>query len=345
MKSIYKPLIPLFVFLTSTPFLFADDSNVMSEAKGIHFNEDGTLKIVQFTDTHWTQEGPEIDAQTRAVMETVLDIEKPDFVVFTGDNVWGQTVKSAGDLESLIQPLVDRNIQWAWVLGNHDAEGGDSRRELMQLAMELPLSKCQMGPEDIHGASNYVIPVYTHDGSRQAASLYMLDTNAYVAEEYKPRLQGYDWIRRDQISWYLETAKKIKKENEGKTLPALAFFHIPLPEYEQLCRKKLAIGEHNEWSFCPDLNSGFFLAMVEGGDVMGTFAGHAHINDYEGSLNGIYICAGKVTGKAAYATDGYSRGGRVILLEQDKSVFRTWIRLENKEKVDYQAAGGPKVEL
>jgi len=50
--------------------------------------EDGTFTIVQFTDLHWQNGEPE-DWQTRDLMERILDAERPDMIVFTGDIIYG----------------------------------------------------------------------------------------------------------------------------------------------------------------------------------------------------------------------------------------------------------------
>lgn len=330
--------------LAITGKVYASTQKTSSECylgNGIRFRKDGTLKIVQFTDTHWTQKEPSHDAETHKVMETVLDIEKPDFVVFTGDNVWGKTCNGANDIKKLLKPIIDRKIEWAWTLGNHDDEGVTSRKELMKIAIDQPFSKCQIGPENITGESNYIIPIHSFNGSRQAATLYMMDTNAYVPKHLKTAVGGYDWINKDQIDWFLDTAKKIRTKNNEKILPALSFFHIPIPEYEQVWWANLADGERKEWPGNPNVNSGFFLAMLQAGDVMGTFVGHAHLNDYEGNLFGIRLCCGKGTGKAAYGSE-FPRGGRVITLEQDKRDFESWIRLENKQKLQWKKEVKPE---
>lgn len=45
---------------------------------------DGTFKIAQFTDLHWGNLDEE-DIRSRGLMDMILQIEQPDFVVFTGD--------------------------------------------------------------------------------------------------------------------------------------------------------------------------------------------------------------------------------------------------------------------
>ena len=55
----------------------------------IRFN-DGKLKIVQFTDVHWSNE--DSDVRVPQIMNAVLSAEKPDIIVFTGDVVTGGPV-------------------------------------------------------------------------------------------------------------------------------------------------------------------------------------------------------------------------------------------------------------
>ncbi len=50
----------------------------------LRFRPDGTSYIVQITDVHWREGGPE-DQRSRALLEMVLDSERPDLVAITGD--------------------------------------------------------------------------------------------------------------------------------------------------------------------------------------------------------------------------------------------------------------------
>ncbi len=56
----------------------------------------------------------------------------------------------------------------------------------------------------------------------------------------------------------------------AEPLPALAFFHIPLPEYNEAASDENAIliGTRMEKACAPELNTGMFTAMKEAGDVM-----------------------------------------------------------------------------
>jgi hypothetical protein len=66
------------------------------------------------------------------------------------------------------------------------------------------------------------------------------------------------------------------------------------------------------------------------GDVMGTFAGHDHLNDYIGELHGIRLGYGRATGYNTYGKEGFPRGARVIQLFEGERRFDTWIRLDEE---------------
>lgn len=101
--------------------------------KSLNFGPDGTFKIVQFTDLHWESIGEELDEcdqKTRRVVEKILEIEKPDFVVFTGDIMTSgskspikesrtrESIKEA--LQIILKPVIDCKVPWTLVLGNHE---------------------------------------------------------------------------------------------------------------------------------------------------------------------------------------------------------------------------------
>lgn len=101
--------------------------------------DDGKFKIVQMSDTHMvTGAGvckdavdargnflPESEADPLTVdfVGTVLDAEKPDFVVLTGDQLHHDILDSQSALFKVFAPLIKRSIPYAAVFGNHDSEG------------------------------------------------------------------------------------------------------------------------------------------------------------------------------------------------------------------------------
>ena len=293
----------------------------------LKFGRNGQFKIVQFTDTHINL----IKGSNLEVYETigkVLENEKPDLVILTGDIVTQNDPQQAYLKLSVI--FSSFKVPWAMVFGNHDSEHNFQRKQLAEFLQSLPL--CVNDDKGtIQGNSNFTLPVFGK-GSGPAAVLYCFDSNTYST--LKPVVDGYGWFNSSQVDWYRNNCSNYMQGNSGKPLPALAFFHIPLPEYSQVWNKENSrvFGVKNEDVSSPQLNTGMFAAMVMGGDVMGTFVGHDHINDYIGVINNIALAYGRVTKKMKDASDPLA-GGRVIVLKEGKREFDTWIREVSGKKV------------
>jgi hypothetical protein len=299
----------------------------------LRFRVDGSFTIVQITDVHWTN-GEEVDQRSRGLIERVLDAEQPDLVALTGDLIEGDQCVEPGDaLRQVVAPIEARGIPWALAFGNHDDEGALSRLELLQVAQESAGCLAERGPVDMTGVGNYVLRVGSARADALAAALYFLDSGGVN----RLGVGDYAWLARDQIDWYARTARSLAGEYQqglaeggaAAALPALAFFHIPLPELDQVWLGGACRGEKNEAVCCPALNSGFFAALVEAGDVMGVFVGHDHVNDFEGGLCGVTLAYGRQSGYASYGRDGFSRGARVIRLREGERRFESWIRCDD----------------
>jgi 3',5'-cyclic AMP phosphodiesterase CpdA len=296
-----------------------------------------TFKIVQFTDTHWTN-FDERDRRTRQVMETVLECEQPDLVFLTGDMLGGANCNDpARGLLQLVQPIEERGLLWTAVMGNHDDEGSLGREDLWRVMQSCAYFVGRRGPRDVTGVGNYVLPIRNRTGDRPAAFLWGIDSNSYATTD----IGGWGWITRDQIAWYVRTAKQVRQrwgmtDEERSRIPALAFFHIPLPEYDEVWRTQVCYGERHEDVCAPKINTGFFAALHEVGEVIGTFVGHEHINDFWGNLYGIRLCYGRASGYGGYGKEGFLCGARIIELQEGVRDFRTWLRLEDGTAIWHQ---------
>lgn len=317
----------IILFLSSLSFFFVSSQNLT-------FRENGKFKIVQFTDIHYKCNSSE-SAKSIRLMNQVLDSEQPDLVVFTGDVVINETAKPGWD--EVLAPVIDRNILYAVVLGNHDDEQDWTRKQIMDYVSLKNKSVTQVGSSKLKGVGNYILEINNSDG-QCAALLYFMDSNAY---NKIGKQEGYDWIGFDQVSWYREKSAAFTEKNHGNPYPALMFFHIPLHEYTLLndvtkdyVKHSQIFGSRTEKE-CPGIiNTGMFAAMVESGDVMGVFTGHDHNNDYIGYLNGICLAYGRFSGsKTTYTDLGY--GARVIEISEGQRQFETWIRNSDNSILDH----------
>jgi 3',5'-cyclic AMP phosphodiesterase CpdA len=302
----------------------------------LKFRDEQTFTIVQLTDVHWHNGEPE-DLLSRRLMEMVVEKEKPDLVALTGDIVAGGGCKDARrSLQQVVEVFEERKIPWAMVFGNHDDEGDASREALMEVQTACAMSLSEPGPSDIFGVGNYILRIHSAQANRIAAALYFIDSGGYA----QTSVGGYDWIKRDQIEWYISESRALTAA-AGKPLPALAFFHIPIPEYDEVWDFHACYGVKYENVCAPRINTGFFAAMHEMGDVMGTFVGHDHINDYWGDLHGIRLCYGRGSGYNTYGRNGFQRGGRIIRLKEGGRGFDSWLRLADGSVVEEQPEHAP----
>ena len=295
-----------------------------AQAQELRFNANHKFKIVQFTDIHWIYGNAASDKAGERMRE-VLDAERPDLVVFTGDVIFDKPAAKA--LQKALEPTIERGIPFAVTWGNHDDEQDMTRAELSAFIKDMK-GNLTSHTEGISGQTNYTLSVKSSDGKRDAAVLYIFDSNSYSPIE---RVKGYDWIKHDQVAWYIEQSKAFTARNAGTPLPALAFFHIPLPEmyYATTNQNIYMVGTRKEMVCAPEINTGLASAMLSAGDVMGVFVGHDHVNDYVVDWYGILMGYGRFTGgDTVYHDIPRGNGARVIELTEDSRDIHTWIRIK-----------------
>lgn len=293
----------------------------------LKFNKNQEFKIVQFTDVHFQYHNPASVAALKCINE-VLDAEKPDLVVFTGDVIYAAPADTA--MTTVLSCVSSRKIPFVVTFGNHDDEQGRTRTELYDLIRSIPFN---IHPDRKEAKSpDYILPLRSSDGKKEAALIYCFDSHSYSK---LPDVKGYDWFTFDQVNWYRQQSASYTTKNDGKPLPALAFFHIPLAEYNEAASNENAImvGTRMEKACAPVLNTGMFTAMKEAGDVMGTFVGHDHDNDYAVMWQGLLLAYGRFTGgNTEY--NHLPNGARVILMKEGARTFTTWIHLRAGEILD-----------
>jgi hypothetical protein len=287
----------------------------------LRFRVDGTFKIVQFTDIHLTYNSPRSDSVI-ILIRTILEEEKPDLAIFTGDVVFSSNARL--EWMQALQPVMDMKTPFAVTFGNHDDEFDMTRPQEIDLLSELPGNLTANGPDDIYGHCNYILNIGSSKSGDTRALIYCFDSNSYSTIE---EVKGYGWIRFDQVGWYRQQSDILRKENNGIPLPALAFFHIPVPEYNDVIGQPTTLGLHKEGVSCPQINSGLFASMVEKGDVMGVFVGHDHDNNFIGIKNNICLAYGCKTGLDCYGS--LPKGARIIVMYEGERKFKTWIRSLN----------------
>lgn len=271
------------------------------------------FKICQLTDLHMRAgshpcEDPEprlrdgetcdADRKTLEFINDALDSEKPDFIVYTGDMIYGE---GSGDPETALlkalAPAIERQIPFAAIFGNHDGEAPGNNAELMQIMEELPFSLAQAGSENATGVGNYMLTASVN--KHPALAMYFMDTHT------RKDKFGYDYIHKSQLDYMRDLHQSIAPQQAGYAhIPlGMAFIHIPLPEYRNV--NNPMVGTYKEAVIAPASDEGTRALLPEIGVSVVT-AGHDHCNDYcildssiEGSP-GVWLCYGGGTGYGGY---------------------------------------------
>lgn len=304
-------------------------------------NSDKSFKILQLADLHLsTGYGycedvfPKIDYDnkncladvlTLDLIEKVLDIENPDLVVFSGDQIYGKySYDAESTIYKMVEGLVERRIPYAVVFGNHDDEDTTSRKEQMAIYENLPYSLSKAGPEEIDGVGNYVLSI------GDEFDIYMLDSHTKLGVD----IRGYDWFKESQIEYVSQVAK------DRPEIAKMAFFHIPLFEYRDAHD---LVGSWREGVISGRQTTNMLPTMKKAG-VKLISVGHDHVNDYCFLNDGVELCYGGGGGYGGYGGyGGFIRRVRIFELDLSKDnrgrlVGKTWKRAHDniEEIIDYQ---------
>lgn len=304
----------------------------------LRFNSDHKFKIMQIADT---QEIPAVSPDTLSLINNALDREKPDLVIFTGDQIKGYSKKFKKDpaiiestIDTLVEPIAKRNIPFMVTYGNHDAQCGvDNRGQYKFYAKYDNFISGDLRNSDDVGTAD--IQIYSSTEDKPVFELYIIDSHGKAKDG-----AGYAPVDKEQIEWYVSRREQLKAEN-GDYLPSLVFQHIPVPEFFDVIKKVPkgtkgavpAYGAHENEYFVlndetiaeggfmlespasPDVNTGEFEAMSEKGDVLGIYVGHDHNNSFVVKYKGVDLGYTQGAGFNVYGP-GENRGVRIFELDE-----------------------------
>ncbi len=312
---------------------FIDGYSTFTKEKGRDF------KILQLTDLHF---GMGIlsfgkDKLAHNAVVTLVEREKPDLIIITGDNIYPLPIFS-GTCNNLreskyVGKLMEQfEIPWTMTFGNHDTEPAfatHSREDLLKYYSSLKHCLLCDGAPGVFGTGNHIIKLNNADGELNTA-LVMLDSNMYLGTSF---FSTFDNIHDDQIEWYKSEITKMSPA--GTVKPSLAFFHMPLKEYRDAW-EKLKTGHTDEVTYhCGTVaekndhvgfsrrkEGHFFDEMVKFGSCKGTFCGHDHLNNISMTYKGIRLTYGMAIDYLAYIgikKKYTNRGATVITISDDAS--------------------------
>ncbi|MDR2524908.1 MAG: metallophosphoesterase family protein [Oscillospiraceae bacterium] len=317
----------------------------------LRFRADGGFTVLQISDV---QDGRGLYGRSRRLLEAALDQEKPDFVVFTGDQIKGYGAafwtgsraqkerRCARVINAILEPLEARGVPFTFVFGNHDHDAPMDGGEQIRIYQKSGLCHAVDTP-DVPGYANHTVQVYPVEGAKPLLNFYLLDSHGSKGVGYQP-------LDMAQVEWYRATRDALRAAY-GDFVPSLLFQHIPVEEIIRLYKKvprrakgamegyrihrgahyvldkeKVAPGSFaGELPSCPDYNAGLFAVAKEKGDMMGMFFGHDHSNGFHGKVEGMDLGYAPSAGFTAYGA-GRKRGVRVFRFRQeDVRAYETYV--------------------
>ena len=292
--------------------------------------KDGKFRIMQIADV---QEDYPVNPDTIKLITAAIEKEKPDLVVFTGDQIQGYSACYKDDtyervkkvISEFITPLSERGIPFTITFGNHDDDCVTGKNA--QLELYSAFEGCTMGEgRTKDDPATHCINIRDSKGEKDIFTLYLIDSNKKEPDG------AYSPVKKEQIEW-LE-----KKRKENGYLPALLFQHIPVPEFYKVLKKvpfytKGALeayksmkntfwilpgdeGFLGETPAVPVINNGEFDSIRAHGDILGLFVGHDHNNSFVRNLDGVDLGYTQGTGYNTYGP-GEKRGVRIFELYED----------------------------
>lgn len=338
MKKVISVVLAVTILFSLVTMSFA---GYKEDAK-LQFRANGKFKILCLADV---QDDYPMEPAVLQFIAEALDFTAPDLVVFVGDNVVGEDIRAIGEM---VAPLVERNVPFTFVFGNHDDEGGLVKEDQLAEYQKFPGCLAFDAVPDLHGCATHNVPILSSDGSKVAFNIWCFDSGGSYRDEDGKWL-GYDWVREDQIEWYNTVRDEMTAENGGNLVPSIAFQHIIPQEpceaifYESpfgLGEATINFSDGTTYSPIPDItkyegyvfekscpsygNDGQWDAMIQGGDVLGLVVGHDHVNNFVAHVDGIDLIQTPGCTYNSYYNNMY-QGARVIeLTEENLRSYETY---------------------
>ncbi len=275
-----------------------DTDSVTLKKKG-----DGEFRVLMFTDTHLNGKKDE-DNQTVSYIVKNITEQKPDLVIFGGDNISsGFNKKRTNEFARLMDAL---GVYWAAVLGNHEGEGflAVSREENVKIFSSFDYCLMREGKEDVDGNGNYAVNILNSDHTLKQVFFFM-DSGSYMTEDAKAEYavdkdgEVYDGVKTSQVEWYKERHDAIKAQYGD--FKSVTVVHIPPYQAEkEYAEGEFLYGEKREGICESGFDAGLWSAIKKKGSTQAVFFGHDHVNDFGVMCDDVLLSYIQTSGYGVY---------------------------------------------
>ena len=294
-------------------------------------------RILQLNDIHIGNKD-DLDLQFKYLEAVIKDgLANPDLIVLNGDLF---TFANRNTAKRLFSFMDEQKVNWTVTFGNHDEQAYFSIDWLTGYLNKLNDKRASgnsycvfkdLQDDDIMGNGNFVINLMKEGKVKE--QIFLMDSNRYNFGKYGDydSYTGYDCIHDDQVKWYENVVNYTKENNGGAVVPSVAFFHIPVPEFEtawNLLQEKsedvevvipqIEVSDY-EGVAAPKINTGLFDKMVELGSTNAIFCAHDHKNNYALKYKGIILSYGVNSTDRVYWDEDLC-GGQINVIKESGAV-------------------------
>ena len=294
-----------------------EDESLIEVENGlaVYMPEDRPLRVAQFADLHFGIEGNSYHndktERTKRYLQDLVEREKPDLIVCSGDNILSTGVEKLKDFVAMMEAF---ETPWTFIFGNHDAESNSAGYNKKDLSAYLETCGAEYLLYDdgytetaSNRYGNFSISVLNKDGTKLLGAILLMDGGTYNYD-----IGDYESLTEGQIDWYKGEIDKLGALYDGEgVMPSVVFSHIQLPEY-YTAYKAAKSGDGASFVISQELssaaiedikgggpvtqNTGMFDAMKEKASTVAFFCGHAHTFDFQVEMDGIVLGFGPQTG-------------------------------------------------
>jgi len=133
---------------------------------------------------------------------------------------------------------------------------------------------------------------------------------------------GPQWHLPEDLRWFQEETRRLTRAR-GKIIPAIAYFHIPLKNYQDAIDQGRTIGAGDEFILNWGDEEGLAAPIFkQAGNIRACFTAHSHKNDFWFEEDGVVFAYGRATGYGGYGGEELRKGGKLLELDLYSQHFR-----------------------
>ena len=306
------PLLTLALSSCGTTIQYKEHLDDYVYAMKFHEN----FNVLQLTDIHWSYDSSTCASKIyleKVIKESDSHIKKAqgasakiDLIEITGDQFM---LANAYHVETFMKFFEEQAEKYGFmytvIWGNHDRHGLYNPNWLSDQFKKAAHCIYIEPEDDLYGRSNFVINL-TDSGAKNGTTKWQLanlDSGASFSETAVSPFRDYDYIRDDQVDWWLKEHAKV-----GEDVPTIAYYHIPQDDNGKAWDAVQAGANYkNKFfkleGFADNGNEQYASKFIKEGrnhNLKAAFMGHAHNVDWTVDYDGVVLGLGVKTGTELY---------------------------------------------